>query len=1014
MAKLHVLGGRQKGGPFLLYLLVILGLAALGLAIYHYFTGSERVMPWQPEAELYPISATLTRFSSLFQTFRVPITGFLVSERFDVGLPVLRPELAGIYLGILGLTLAVYFTIVSSFTRVPYIVGMALSMIFLASFNFDLLRVTQDDNQIFLILVLGVLVLVSYTFQAFFTQVSLGLRFLAFSIILLVMAIIIGNLSPHSAVLSAMQVVHYSSLAAFVASGIFIFLVAFENIHGLLWINTQGPSPQRRFGLWHFILIGLLYLLNLLLLYLKNADIFQLDLFYVDAFIILLLSIVAGYWGWQRREVHYQRFFTFKNGASYLYLVLAINCLLSIGYAFATANTPLISAYTDVIVYTHLAYGFLFFLYILLNFYKLIQERLAVYKVVFDPKQLPFFTVYIMGSLLLLALVFRSTFSVYNKAEAGYYNYLGDFYKAANNILLAERFYTEGTNYSHHNLKSTYALAGLYRERTYGTAEINLLKNALAGGPNEKVYARMAGTQTDKKDFFNHLFLLNQGLKAFPNSTALLTNKALLYETTTLADSTTYFYSQALNSASGSFQDVVQSNRLAFFLKNKEAQQALAVAEQTGNESENSALQSNLTLLQILQEKSISPSKAVEVPTKPLSAAEFARYYHYTLQHIGQANQLNLKQLNQIIALPGNAPYLENLILLKGLAQFHSGQINEARNTLENQALASESTAGYYYFVIGSWLMEQKLYDAAVSYFQKAKDRRLPEAELPYLYALAHTTDKGTAYAAAQQASNELTDPEEKAQATFLTSVLNITTESVLTASDSLKVAYLTLYQPELTTLEFETVVNAVSPGKFKSLAQQELAHHYLQTDNLNAAAQTINAALAAAGDDQNLIANLNLLRADLLAKQGNANELNKLVPTLTVRSGGQNEKLFYQAIASEKTNPKQAGALYRQVPQALIYNEDAVLAAASYFSRVQKNDNQAYDLLLSSIKYNPFSARLYQAYIFTSIKLGFIDFAQTAADELKSLLSPAEYAIFRTNYEQKLKEKQASFPGWD
>lgn len=402
------------------------------------------------------------------------------------------------------------------------------------------------------------------------------------------------------------------------------------------------------------------------------------------------------------------------------------------------------------------------------------------------------------------------------------------------------------------------------------------------------------------------------------------------------------------------------------------------------------------------------------VPTKPLSAAEFALYYHQTLHKIGQANAPLMKQLNQIIALPGNAPYLENLILLKALAQFNSGQINEARNTLENQALASESTAGYYYFLIGSWLMEQKLYVAAASYFQKARDRRLPEAELPYLYALAHTADKGTAYAAAQQASNELTDPEEKAQATFLANVLNITTESVLTASDSLKVAYLTLYRPELTTPEFENVVNNVAAGPFKALAQRELAQHYLQTNNLNAAQQTINAALAAASGDKDLVSDLHLLKANLLARQGNATELNKLVPTLPVRAGGQNEKLFYQAVATEKTDPKQARALYRQFPQALIYNEDAVLTAANYFSQVQKNDNQAYNLLLSSIKYNPYSARLYQAYVFTSIKLGFIDFAQTAAEELKSLLSPAEYAIFRTNYEQKLKEKQESFPEWN
>ncbi|MDQ3291613.1 MAG: hypothetical protein M3Q05_10025, partial [Bacteroidota bacterium] len=236
----------------------------------------------------------------------------------------------------------------------------------------------------------------------------------------------------------------------------------------------------------------------------------------------------------------------------------------------------------------------------------------------------------------------------------------------------------------------------------------------------------------------------------------------------------------------------------------------------------------------------------------------------------------------------------------------------------------------------------------------------------------------------------------------------------VLTASDSAKVAYLILYQPELTTSEFESVVNSVPAGRFKGLAQIELARYYLQNNNVTAAAQIIQAASAQVAGDKNLTSDINFLRAHLLVKQGKLSELSKLLPTLTNNPANSNQKLYYQAVVAEKNNPQQARAFYRQIPQALIYNEDAVLAAANFFSRVQKNDNQAYDLLLSSIKYNPFSPRLYQAYIFSSIKLGFIDFAQTAAAELKNLLSPAEYATFQTAYEQKLKEKQAAFPGWD
>lgn len=1010
----HLLGGRHKGGPFLFYLLLLLSLAALGLAVYAYFYGNEQVMPWQPVSELYPVSTTLSKFNHLFQTFRIPVTGFAVSERFDVGIPVTSPVTAAVYSGILGIVLAVYLAIVSTFTRLPYIVSMMLAMLFLATFNVDLLRVSKENSQLFLILVLGGMVMVSYSFQAFFTRASILVRFVVFSGVIVALTGFIGVRSQYSPLLSVMQVVHYNSLASMVAACLFIFLVAFENIHALLWINTQGSNPTRRFGLWHFILIGLLYLLNLLLLYLKNAGIIELDFYYVDAFILLLLSAITGYWGWKRREGHYHKYFSFKNGASYLYLVLAIICFLSIGHAFATANTPLISAYTDVIVYTHLAYGFLFFLYILLNFYKLIQQRLAVYKVVFDPKQVPFYTVYIMGSLLLMSLVFRTGFIGYNQAQAGYYNYLGDFYKAAGNPLLAERFYTEGTVFSHHNLKSTYALAGIYRERTYQNAEINLLKDALAGKPNEKVYIRLAATQTDKKDFFNHLFLLNQALRTFPQSTALLNNKALLYETTALTDSTDYFYQQALQHAN-SYETLIQSNRLAFYIKSGLPQPAVDLATQNPKQSDNLAWHSNTALLALLREQPYRQLSLPALPATDLTAAQFTFFYHQTLQRVKQANAHTLKQINRYLAVPANAPYFENLTLLKALAQFHTGQVNEARITLENQALVSESTAGLYYYIIGSWLLDQKLYPAAASYFEKAQNAGTPEARLPYLYALAHTEKKSAALSGALAAATELNDPDEQRQAAFLANVLNLTNASVLNASDSAKVAYLIVYHPELTTPEFETVARAVQAPGLKPIAQRELAAHYLATNNLAAAAQTLQLALTAATTNKNLQADLHLLEADLLVKQGNLAGLRKLLPALTGSPAITARKLYYQALLAEHSaQPQQAGPLYHNILHTLIYSEEAILAAADYFRQVQKNDERAYSALLSGIKYNPFSIRLYKAYIFTSIRLGFIDFAETAASELKNLLPPAEYTIFRTTYEQKLKAKQASLPGWD
>ena len=49
--------------------------------------------------------------------------------------------------------------------------------------------------------------------------------------------------------LTVLQLVNYGSFGCMAAAALFIFWVSYENLHGLLWFNTQAENPKSRFWL---------------------------------------------------------------------------------------------------------------------------------------------------------------------------------------------------------------------------------------------------------------------------------------------------------------------------------------------------------------------------------------------------------------------------------------------------------------------------------------------------------------------------------------------------------------------------------------------------------------------------------------------------------------------------------------------------------------------------------------------------------------------------------------------
>src|SRR5690606_11431264 len=114
------------------------------------------------------------------------------------------------------------------------------------------------------------------------------------------------------------------------------------------------------------------------------------------------------------------------------------------GYFFATSNDPAIEAFEDIILFTHLGYGVVFFIYVLANFFTLLYQNQRVFKVVYKPTRMPYFTAQLAGFIAALAFFFQSGQASLKQARSGFYNAKADYFYHTGAKELAKQYYRQG------------------------------------------------------------------------------------------------------------------------------------------------------------------------------------------------------------------------------------------------------------------------------------------------------------------------------------------------------------------------------------------------------------------------------------------------------------------------------------------------------------------------------------------------------------------------------------------
>ncbi|HEY5691462.1 MAG TPA: hypothetical protein VIS49_08405, partial [Cyclobacteriaceae bacterium] len=645
----------------------------------------------------------------------------------------LKPNVTAsyIFLALLILSMVVMLTLITTLKRFWYLIGMGLFILFIVGFRMEIMGVFGMPNKTFTLITLIIYCIPSFYFQFFNTVISFRNRLLLFSGLTLLIGVLIIQFATVPSPLLHLSVTGVA--AGICISLIFILTVAHEILASFVYIASQSEKQTK--SLNHFLIISTVYMVNLALAYAHKIGSIDWDFLYINFYLLLTISGLLGVWGFRQREPQYGKILSADPFGVYLFLCLGTISFSTIGYFIGTANDAGLVTINDIIIYAHLGYGIIFLTYVLSNFIAMLAKNLPVYKVLYKPNNMPYFTFRFGGIIATLAFVFYNTWQTpVQHAFGAYFNAGGDLYQTIGDNRAAKAFYEQAGTYGFLNHHSNYAIANLEAKRNYNSLkERNYYERATQRRPTEFAYLNLSETYVRNRQWLEARLILNEARTDFPNSGTIENTLGIIFSKLNMADSSLIFLQRASEdqasrqSADGNFIGVAAKNNLSI---QADSLFKLIASENPGTKS-NALAFANLQGTKIDLQLDLGTDSTLNLFSASL-------INNYMLNHL---HELDTTLINQVVALgrkAANKDYRESLLFAAALALYADGQIGKAFTLMEEVTIYS-NTQDKYNTLLAMWALENNApYDAVnfIDYVLNKKDSEaLPVAAITYAEA---------------------------------------------------------------------------------------------------------------------------------------------------------------------------------------------------------------------------------------------------------------------------------------
>ncbi len=981
--------------------LLIIFLLSVAYSFYNQSNSNDLSAPMDVVRKTQSIELSLQNVQDFVFELPIPARNYVIFQGYlSLGSGF---ELSGTYLliAIIFCCFSILMTASTYLSRWWFIFFQSVFVVWLITLKLPYLELLGVDNQTFTFIFVGLILVVGYYFHAFKEDAGLFQRWLAFALILisLILLVVLGSSVEAPVVFMA----HHGIIVPIILSIIFIFNVAYEIILHVLYILASKKSSDGSSNLMHFIVLCLLYLIYVGLTFAKNDSLIDWNIVYINEFVLLGISAILGIWGYRKRSELIGDQLSFRPLGGYVYLVLGIMTFSVLAWIFKNGNDPLMDTFEDMIIFSHLGFGILFFFYVLYNFVGFLKSGHGIYPVVFRPAIIPYNLVRFVGFGIVVILILRVSYLPYYQAISGYYNGLADYYEYIGEDKNAETTYKIARQYAVTSHKHNFKIGQIEYENKNWAEASSYFNQANFKRPSVQSYINRAQAQLNASLIFEALFTLEEAQKDFPDNGHLLNMKGLVFERLNKTDSAfIYFDAAEKASTSREVSEIASVNRLGLFAKNAIDEE---LPEQATLNDRSVAFQANYLALANRKREFVDSIRldSEKIP-KTLTYNDFSFIFNYTLNKTLNNQEFEADTILGLSKISQNEDFAKSLEYAAASRLNYSSQINEAYSYIYSLENADISDAGFYYLVHGLWLMDQKAYSKAYEHFIKAADLKMSKATTYQTIALI--LDERL-YEAAQVYTNQV--ESESISEVYLNQdpLYQFLQGNVQELPESFLYLWLrtnSSLQPE----ERDSIKNSMKDSPFLALFKLKEAEDEINKGNFSDAKNKLTN-LSVPTEEEGLRIYHNNLKA-ALAALSNDQQLSESVEYESLSVYPYNYKLLWESYLATKTeNEDKRNNMMLKLGKGNAFFEAGVIFTSQYFNK--KNDlEKAYEILVEASRLNPNSINILKAYTLQALRLNLLSYAADAYEELGSSLSNQEWEEFSKEY-QKLAEEVKERP---
>ena len=917
---------------------------------------------------------------------------YLIFERF-LGENLIPNNTASyIFLSILILSMVMMLTIVTTLKRFWYLLGMGLFILFIVGFRMEILEVFGMPNKTFTIITLILYAIPSFYFQFFKSTISFVSRLICFTVITIVIGLTIIQFSTVGLPLLHLSVTGIA--AGTVISVLFILMVAHEILASFVYVASQSEKQKK--SLNHFLLISAIYMINLAVAYAHKIGSIDWNFLYINFYLLITISGILGIWGFRNRQPQYEKIIDADPFGIYLFLSLGAICFATTGYFIGTVNDSALVTINDAIIYGHIGYGIIFLTYVISNFFAMLAKNMPVYKVLYKPTNMPYFTFRFAGIIATLAFVFYNTWQIpVQSAFSGYYNAGGDLYQSLKNYRFAEAFYEQAGTYGFLNHHSNYAIANLEARKNFNTIkERNFYDRATQRRPTEFAFLNLAETYFRNNQWIEARLVLSEARKTFPESGVINNTLGLTFSKINLVDSSLLFLQRAISKPSTA--QSADANFIGVAAKNKLTVNADSLYQLIN--SKNPGTKSNALAFANLQGTKIDMSIDLFSDTV-LNLFSASLINNYLLNHIGEHDTTFINKVVDIARKPINKDYTESLLFASALSLYADGQIGKAFSLMEAVTIYS-NTQDKYNTILAMWALENGAPQDAIVFIDYVVNQQYTDA-LP-VAAISYSEAGRFSEALIKWDSLKVSpDTTYHSYAEKMIRALTATPTQLSRLSDDEKFLFCSYKVSLNDVIGFRDLVSQIKDEELRARVILARSQKLFEMDESDAAINSFQLIKGLKFSDKKLYEDITYFELALLAKRGELRLLANQINSQQLEFSGKrkNDKILYSAILSELNGDSVlATQNFNWLAHANPYLEEGIIAAANYFKRESKVDLRSYSILTEALHVNPYSVKLLKAYSLEAARLGFIDYSNGALERLRQLVSADTMRKFLLN----------------